>query len=60
MVKRDGAAIGGIGNSNFDLWGTGRAPSLIAAHHSQPGVGKTGRDPVAIRASFLRGIGAKK
>jgi thiamine pyrophosphate-dependent acetolactate synthase large subunit-like protein len=39
----------------------GGAPSLIAARiDSQPGAGKTDRDPVQIRANFMRGIGAKK
>jgi thiamine pyrophosphate-dependent acetolactate synthase large subunit-like protein len=36
-------------------------PSLIAARiDSEPGVGKTDRDPVQIRVNFMRGIGAKK
>jgi len=35
-------------------------PSLIAARiDSEPGVGKTERDPVQIRANFMRGIGGK-
>jgi len=39
----------------------GGGPSLIAARiDGEPGVGKTERDPVAIRASFMRGIGGKK
>ena len=39
----------------------GGAPSLIAARiDGAPGVGKTERDPVAIRASFMRGIAVKK
>lgn len=39
----------------------GGAPSLIAARiDNRPGVGKTDRDPVAIRAAFMRGIGAQK
>jgi thiamine pyrophosphate-dependent acetolactate synthase large subunit-like protein len=39
----------------------GGAPSLIAARiDGQPGVGKTDRDPVQIRANFMRGIGVKK
>ena len=39
----------------------GGAPSLIAARiDGAPGVGKTDRDPVAIRAGFMRGIAAKK
>lgn len=36
-------------------------PSLIAARiDPQPAVGATDRDPVAIRANFMRGIGGKK
>lgn len=36
-------------------------PSLIAARiDSKPGVGTTDRDPVAIRANFMRGLGVKK
>jgi len=39
----------------------GGGPSLVAARiDGAPGVGKTERDPVAIRASFMRGIAAKK
>lgn len=39
----------------------GGAPSLIAARiDGAPGVGKTDRDPVAIRANFMRGIAVKK
>ena len=38
----------------------GGGPSLIAARiDGEPGVGKTERDPVAIRVSFMRGIAAK-
>jgi thiamine pyrophosphate-dependent acetolactate synthase large subunit-like protein len=36
-------------------------PSLIAVRiDSQPGVGKTDRDPVQIRANFMRGISVRK
>jgi thiamine pyrophosphate-dependent acetolactate synthase large subunit-like protein len=39
----------------------GGAPHLIAARiDGEPGVGKTERDPMQIRASFMRGIGARK
>jgi thiamine pyrophosphate-dependent acetolactate synthase large subunit-like protein len=38
----------------------GGGPSLIAARiDGEPGVGKTDRDPVQIRANFMRGIAAK-
>lgn len=37
------------------------APSLIAARiDHKPGVGATERDPVAIRANFMRGLGVKR
>ncbi|HEY5380267.1 MAG TPA: thiamine pyrophosphate-dependent enzyme [Pseudolabrys sp.] len=36
-------------------------PTLIAARiDGEPGVGKTDRDPVQIRARFMQGMGAKK
>ena len=39
----------------------GGGPSLIAVRiDSQPGVGATDRDPVQIRAGFMRGLGVKK
>jgi thiamine pyrophosphate-dependent acetolactate synthase large subunit-like protein len=39
----------------------GGGPTLIAARiDGAPGVGKTDRDPVQIRANFMRGIRAKK
>ena len=39
----------------------GGGPTLIAARiDSEPGVGKTDRDPVQIRANFMRGVGAKR
>jgi thiamine pyrophosphate-dependent acetolactate synthase large subunit-like protein len=39
----------------------GGGPTLIAVRiDGEPGVGKTERDPVAIRASFMRGIAARK
>jgi thiamine pyrophosphate-dependent acetolactate synthase large subunit-like protein len=66
------ARASGISNSNwaadedeFDrlfahaLQGDG--PSLIAARiDGQPGVGKTDRDPVQIRARFMQGLGVKR
>jgi thiamine pyrophosphate-dependent acetolactate synthase large subunit-like protein len=39
----------------------GGGPTLIAARiDDQPGVGKTDRDPVQIRANFMRGMGVKR
>jgi thiamine pyrophosphate-dependent acetolactate synthase large subunit-like protein len=39
----------------------GGGPTLIAARiDSEPGVGKTDRDPVQIRANFMRGLGVKR
>lgn len=39
----------------------GGGPTLIAARiDGEPGVGKTDRDPVQIRANFMRGIAAQK
>jgi thiamine pyrophosphate-dependent acetolactate synthase large subunit-like protein len=39
----------------------GGGPTLIAARIDiEPGVGKTDRDPVQIRANFMRGVGAKR
>jgi thiamine pyrophosphate-dependent acetolactate synthase large subunit-like protein len=39
----------------------GGGPSLIAARiDDQPGVGKTDRDPVRIRAAFMAGLGVKR
>ena len=39
----------------------GGGPTLIAARiDGEPGVGKTERDPIAIRANFMRGIAARK
>jgi thiamine pyrophosphate-dependent acetolactate synthase large subunit-like protein len=39
----------------------GGGPSLIAARiDDQPGVGKTDRDPVRIRAAFMAGMGVKR
>jgi thiamine pyrophosphate-dependent acetolactate synthase large subunit-like protein len=39
----------------------GGGSTLIAARiDSEPGVGKTDRDPVQIRANFMRGVGAKR
>ncbi len=39
----------------------GGGPSLIAARiDGQPGVGKTDRDPVQIRANFMRGVGVTR
>jgi len=41
--------------------GPGNGPCLIAARiDDQPGVGKTDRDPVRIRAAFMAGLGVKR
>ena len=62
----------GLANSNwaadedeFDRMLTqalkGGGPTLIAARiDSEPGVGKTDRDPVQIRVNFMRGVGSKQ